>query len=63
MFVLQKLLARPGLFRRGAVRLAPARPSASPDQRPRITLADVRLASLGIVLDRLDQHPNHGGRP
>lgn len=68
MFVLQKLLARPGLFRSGAVQLAPARPASANVERPRITINAVRLASLGITLDPIGEHNTRhsvtrGGRP
>ncbi len=68
MFVLQKLLARPGLFRSGAAQLAPARPASANVERPRITIADVRLASLGIALNQgREVNPHNtvtlGGRP
>ena len=66
MFVLQKLSVCAGLFRSGTVQLAPPHPA--PFNAPRITIADLRLATLGVVLDRLDRHRarstlNHGGRP
>ncbi|MHB1669541.1 MAG: hypothetical protein ACYCSR_11195 [Thiomonas sp.] len=68
MFVLQKLLARPGLFRSGAVQLAPARPASVNVERPRLTITAVRLASLGIALDPIGEPNAHrtlnrGGRP
>ncbi len=68
MFVLQKLLARPGLFRSGSVQLAPARPASVNVESPRTSINAVRLASLGIALNPIGEPNtrrilNHGGRP
>ena len=61
-FVFQNLLARLQP-RRSAQAPAASRSAVPGTDTASISLMDVRLASLGIVLDRLDQHPNHGGRP
>ncbi|MHB8921558.1 MAG: hypothetical protein ACYC3A_03680 [Halothiobacillus sp.] len=69
MFLLQKLLGRPGgLFRSGAVQLAPPHPAPVRAERPRMTITDVCLASLGIALDQIGEYNtlrtlNRGGRP
>ena len=68
MFVLQKLLGRPGLFGSGAAQLAPARPASVYPERPRISINAVRLASLGIALNPIGEPNtrrtlNRGGRP
>lgn len=61
MSIFKKLRGAVAPFRSGAAQLAPARPGAPVDDRWRITLNDVRLASLGIVLDQERQGRN-GGR-
>ena len=68
VFVLPKLLGRPGLFGSGAVQLAHARPASAYPERRRITITDVRLASLGIALNQgreVNPHNtlNRKGRP
>jgi hypothetical protein len=68
MFLLQKCFARPGLFRSGVVQLAPPRTACVHTERSRITINDVRLASLGIALDAIGNNTpssasNRGVRP
>ena len=68
MFVLQNLIARL-LPRRGVAAPGAAAPVGALVAEPvQITIMDVRLATLGVILERLDQRQPHntlaqGGRP
>ncbi len=61
MLSFKNLLGLAGRRLRGVSAPSPApigRPPAAP---PRITLADVRLASLGILLDQVNRDPGSRG--
>ena len=68
MFVLQNLIARL-LPRRGRSAPGAAAPVGALVAEPvQITIMDVRLATLGVILERLDQRqaqsaPTRGSRP
>lgn len=61
MLVFKKLRNRGGLFRRDTVELQTIRPQRAGAEQ-RLTLAEVRLSTIGISLDQVFSNRAHGGR-